>query len=221
MNQKERVLKALNHEEADRVPIFEAGLGGQIAEYFLARKVKAFGNGTTIKTVLDIQVKGDKEEHKKFIRDNNKDMLELFYKIGFDMIIIVPTGLVTPFDFGLSNFSIADIYDLRILKESENFYRLISEDPGARDFWCTCSYSPDTEILVMMKDNIIEGGEKEFERYIEYLENKNLNIIPEQLKYGLDAFKEAININNEKYNLFLLGYADIQFPAFAPIFRYF
>ena len=216
MNSRERILKALNHEEADRLPVFEICVGDKIVEHYLGRKVNSFGNGKTQKVALDIQMKSNKEEYRNFIRENNKDMLEFYHKAGFDMIHIVPAILLTPFDFGLWNFGVAEIYDVQILKESENSYKLISKDPDVQGFWCTCSYSPDSEIMVMTKDNIIEGGEKEFKRYVEYLESRNLDVIPEQLKFGLDAQGEAVDLNNEKYNLFILGYADIQFPAFTP-----
>ena len=143
-----------------------------------------------------------------------QNSLKVYHMAGLDMIPIYPTAFVTPLNFGLHNVAIADIYDIEILKESKTNYKLISKDKDAQGFWCSCMYSPDSDTFQMYRDNIVEKGVKEFEKYVDYLETRDLGMIPEPLKYGLDGLEHAIEVNNEKYSLSLLGFADIEYPCF-------
>ena len=200
MNSKERILKTLKHKEPDTVPMFEIAVSDEVAEYYLGEKVYVWGTGTTTKTAIELEIK-DKEEYRKFMDDCFQNSLLTYHRAGLDMIPIYPTAFVTPLNFGLHNVAIADIYDIDIEKQSDNIYKLISKDPKAEGFWCSCMYSPDSDTFQMYKDNILEKGEKEFERYVEYLENKDLTAVPEQLQYGLDGLKNAIEANSKNYNL--------------------
>ncbi len=213
MNSKERILKTLSHGEPDRVPLFEIAVSNEVAHHYLGKKVYVWGTGTTTKTAIELEMK-DKDEYRKFMDDCFQNSLETYHRAGLDMIPIYPTAFVTPLNFGLHNVAISDIYNIEIEKESDNIYKLISKDPDAEDFWCSCMYSPDSDTFQMYKDNILEKGEKEFERYIEYLENKDLGKVPEQLQYGLEGLKHSIEVNSKKYNLSLLGFADIEYPCF-------
>lgn len=220
MNSRERILKAMHHKIPDRVPMFEIGINNQVAEYFLGRKVYVWGTGETTKVSLEAEMNG-KEEFIKFINNCYQDALEVYYKAGLYMIPIYPTAFLHPINFGLHNVAVADIYDVEIRKESETSYILISKDPDASGFWCSARYAPTADTFSMYRDNIIEKGEKEFERYVEYLEGKDLTKMPEQLQYGLDGLKSAIETNNKKYNLSLLGFADIEYPCFKTFHRLF
>jgi len=213
MYSRDRISITLNHKEPDRVPIFEIALSNKIAEYYLGKKVYIGGTGATTKEVIEAQMK-DKKEYKKFIQECYLNSLEIYNKAGMDMIVISPSIFATPINFGLHNVATSEIYDIEIKKESENLYRLISKDTRAPGFWCTCIYSPESDTFQMISDNIKEKGEKEFERYVEYMENKELKKIPESLQYGLDGLERSIEINNKEYNLFLLGTADIEYPCF-------
>jgi uroporphyrinogen-III decarboxylase len=213
MYSRERILKTLSHKEPDRVPIFEIAITNQVAEYFLGEKVYIWGSGATTKQAIEIEMK-DKHEYKKFMNNCFQNALEVYYKAGIDMIPIYPTAFVTPLNFGLHNVAISEIYDIEIKKESENLYKLISRDSFASDFWCSCMYSPISDTFQMYKDNIVEKGINEFRRYTDYLENKDLSSVPEQLSYGLEGLKNAIEVNNKKYDLSILGFADIEYPCF-------
>jgi len=213
MQGKERITKALNHQEPDQVPLFEICISNQVAEYYLGKKVFVWGTGSTTKAAIEIEMK-DREEYRKFMDDCFQNSLKVYYKAGLDMIPVYPTAFVTPLNFGLHNVAIADIYDIEIIKESETTYKLASKDPAAPGFWCSCMYSPYSDTFQMYKDNIVEKGAKEFKKYVEYLEDKDLTMIPEPLKYGLDGLAHAIEVNNKDYNLSLLGFADIEYPCF-------
>ena len=216
MNSKERILKTLKHEEPDRVPLFEICISNKLGEYILGKKVNLWGLGSSTKAAIEIQLKGDLKEYKKFIEDSFLDSLELHNELGLDMMVCTPQAFVHSLNFGLYIVGVGDIYDVEIKKEGEHSYKLISKDTDAPGFWNTCAFVPESGTFQMISDNIKEGGEKEFERYIEYLENKDLTKIPERLKYSLDAMKKAKDINDTKYNLSFLGQADLQFPCFVP-----
>jgi hypothetical protein len=220
MNSRERILKVINHEIPDRVPMFEIGINNAVAEYFLGRKSYIWGTGETTKASLEAEMQG-KQEFIKFINNGYQDVLEVFYKAGLDMIPIYPTAFLHPINFGLHNVAVADIYDIEIKKESETSYILISKDPDALGFWCSTRYAPKADTFSMYKDNILEKGEEEFKRYVEYLEAKDLSKIPYQLQCGLDGLENAIKTNNKKYNLSLLGFADIEYPCFKTFHRLF
>jgi len=223
MNSRDRVLITLNHGQPDRVPIFEFCINNSIGEYFLNKKVYLVGMGDSTKAAIEAEIRG-KKEYRKFVMDSFLNSVELYAKAGIDTVGLNPAIFVTPYDFGLNIASIAAIYNVEIKKEKENFYKIISIDKDAPGFWNTCMYIPKSGTFQMISDNIKETidskgfdeGIKEFERYVGYLENIDLTKIPEPLKYGLDALEKAIEINNKKYNLFLLGFGDIEYPCFVP-----
>jgi len=215
MNSKERILKTLNHEEPDRVPIFEMGVNNAAAEYFLGRKTFIYAFGISWKTGIDVLMR-DKNEYKKLVENSFQDSLELNYKVGLDNVLIATQGFSYPVEVGLNFTGLAEIYDVEIKKVSEDNYKIISKDPDAPGFWTTCRYVHGSETWEMISDSIKENGREEFLRYLEYLENKDLSKIPEQLEIGLEALKKAIDTNNKKYNLFVLGLSDIEYPTFLP-----
>jgi len=218
MNSKERVREALNRREPDRVPLFEFSINNRIAKHIVGRNVLIFGAGSTTKAAIDAEIRSQ-DEYKEFMSSSFLSQLQVYSKAGFDMITLVPTTFVTPYNFGLGNVAIREIYDVDIVYEGDDYYRITSKDPSAKGFWCTCKYCPESDTFQMFKDNILdkgeEEGEEEFERYVEFLEGKPLADIPEQLKYGLDALERAIRVNSNEYGLFLNGYADIEYPCFA------
>jgi hypothetical protein len=220
MDSRERILTTMEHRIPDRVGLFEICINNQVAQHFLGRKSYVWGTGETTKASLEAEMAG-KDELKKFINNGYQDALEVYYKAGLDMIPIYPTAFIHPLNFGLHNVAVADIYDVEIKRDSETSFLLTSKDPDAPGFWCSARYAPKADTFSMYRDNIMEKGEEEFERYIEYLEGKDLTKIPEQLQYGLDGLKNAIDTNNKKYNLALLGFADIEYPCFKTFHRLF
>ena len=213
LTSRERVAIALHRGEPDRVPLFEIGINNQVAEYFLGRKEYVFGSGSTTMAAIEAELRGP-AEYRAFMDRCYQNGLEIYSKAGLDMICIFPTGFVTPLNFGLHNVGVRDIYDIDIVRESPTMFRLVSKDPAAPDFWCTCAFSPVSDTFQMHNDNINTKGESEFARYVEYLEKKPLDQIPQPLQFGLDGLEHAIKTNHERYNLFLLGYGDIEYPCF-------
>lgn len=213
MTSRERVRTALSHREPDRVPIFEIVINNTVAEHYLGRKSYVWGTGSTTKAQLEAEMQG-KKEYRAFMDTCFQDALKVYHDAGLDMIPVYPTAFVTPLNFGLCNVATAEIYDIEIVKENDNFFRLVSQDPKAPGFWCTCMFSPESDTFQMYSDNIKEKGEREFEKYVDYLEKKDLTKVPEALQHGLDALEHAIAVNNDRYRLFLLGFADIEYPCF-------
>jgi len=213
MTSKERVRVTLGHQEPDRVPLFEIVIINTVAEHYLGRKTFVWGTGSTTKAQIEAEMRGS-AEYRQFMDSCFQDALKVYHDAGLDMIPIYPTGFVTPLNFGLCNVAIAEIYDVAIRRENENFFMFTSTDPKAPGFWCSCVFSPESDTFQMYSDNIKEKGEQEFARYVDYLEHKDLSRIPAPLQYGLDALEHAIKVNNGRYQLFLLGFADVEYPCF-------
>lgn len=89
MNSKERVLKALNHEEPDRVPIGEWGIDHDTTEKVLGRKTYWRSRAKTTKALWA----GRRDE---VVESYKEDLVELIEKLDHDL---VPVLLVPPKDF--------------------------------------------------------------------------------------------------------------------------
>lgn len=213
MTSRERVSTALRHQEADRVPLFEIAVSNQVAEYFLGEPVFVWGTGATTVAAIEAEMR-DAAEYRQFMVDCFDNALRIYHLAGLDMIPIYPTAFVTPLNFGLHNVAVRDIYDIEIIKDSPVHYTMRSKCPDAPGFWCSCVYSPISDTFQMESDNILEQGEAEFARFVDYLEQRPLTVMPDPLHYGLDAMQHAIAVNTRDYQLFLLGFADIQYPCF-------
>lgn len=205
---------ALRHQEADRVPLFEIAVSNQVAEHFLGEKVFVWGTGATTVAAIEAEMKGPKE-YRKFMFDCFENSLRIYHEAGLDMIPIYPTAFVTPLNFGLHNVAVRDVYDVEITRDSAVCYTMHSKCPDAPGFWCSCVYSPESDTFQMESDSILEEGEEEFARYVNYLESRPLDTMPEQLRCGLDGLEHAVEMNARNYDLFLLGFADIQYPCFS------
>jgi hypothetical protein len=213
MTSRERITAALGHREADRVPLFEIAVSNQVAEHFLGEKVFVWGTGATTVAAIEAEMRGA-SEYRKFMFDCFDNALRIYHLAGLDMIPIYPTAFVTPLNFGLHNVAVRDIYDVDITRDSPVHYTMRSKSPDAPGFWCSCVHSPESDTFQMECDSILEQGEEEFVRFVDYLENRALSNMPDPLQYGLDALEHAVEVNSRNYDLFLLGFADIQYPCF-------
>lgn len=97
MNAKERIIKAINHEEADRVSSFEIAIDNlKIYEYYNL-KYGYQGSGDLLRKTYDL-MKGDTALLKKFIDKSSKvaDTLtpgiELYLKAGIDLFSLYLTN---------------------------------------------------------------------------------------------------------------------------------
>ncbi len=98
MDAKERVLKAINHEEPDQIPSFEVSIDNLKIYTHFGLKYGYQGNGDLLKKTYDL-LKGDTKFLKKFIDKSNKvsdtltPAIELYMKAGVDLCPIYITNL--------------------------------------------------------------------------------------------------------------------------------
>lgn len=98
MDAKERVLKAVNHEEPDQIPSFEVTIDNLKIYTHFGLKYGYQGNGDLLKKTYDL-LKGDTKFLKKFIDKSSKvsdtltPAIELYMKAGIDLCPIYITSL--------------------------------------------------------------------------------------------------------------------------------
>ncbi len=97
MNAKERILKVVNHEEADRVPSFEGTIDNLTIYNHFGLKYGYQGNGDLLRKTYDL-MKGDTQLLKKFADKSNKvsdtltPAIDLYRKVGIDLFPIYVTN---------------------------------------------------------------------------------------------------------------------------------
>jgi uroporphyrinogen decarboxylase len=98
MKAKERVLKAVNHEEADQIPSFEGSIDNLKIYNHFGSKYGYQGIGDLLKKTYDL-FKGDTQKLKKFVDKSSKvsdtltPTIELYRNIGIDLCPIYITNL--------------------------------------------------------------------------------------------------------------------------------
>ena len=217
MNSKERVLKSLAHEEPDRVPLFELAFSAKLAGEILGREAFFPRNGGfTLKKILEANASGRKER-KAAVREGTQTQIEVYTKLGYDIIFFIPTEFcqVVSECFGLfgNNF----LFDVSIKEIETNCWKVT----GPESFWSVHRYDEQSDVFYAVDDAVIAGGMPALRRYVEVLESRS----KEMNEYTLDAL-ESIRIAVESKparsgDLFVLGHCDVCMPtadAFLPLF---
>ena len=103
MDAKERVLKTINHEEADRVPSFEGSIDNLAIYNHFGLKYGYQGNGDLLRKTYDL-LKGDSSLIKKFAEKSNKvsdtltPAINLYQKVGIDLFPIFVTNFPASYE---------------------------------------------------------------------------------------------------------------------------
>ncbi len=88
MNSKERVKKAFDHEEPDRVPIFEAEINAPVASEILGRPAcVGYGGYTRVKRVAEALLE---DHYEAFVRQRTDDYIALYRSLGIDVFHAPP-----------------------------------------------------------------------------------------------------------------------------------
>jgi len=211
MNSKERVKKTLTHEEPDRVPLFELTVANPILSTVLGRKIEGMVTGESKIAALHANKEG-REARLSLIKRNVLGMVELYKKIGFDMIWIRPTEYLTPVEMALNDFITPNmIFDVKIKQIDKETFKIISEE---HNFWSVEKYSSSSNTCPTINDSIKERGIEELNRYIACLEQKEISL-NRYIRDGLEGLKLAVK-SGKNGDLFVCGNADIAFPTFYP-----
>ena len=127
MTGKERVKKALEHQEADRVPLLEIAIGNKLASKVLEREVNVFFSGDAIKNLIKMTAQGDQSLKKKFATESVIAQVQFSSKIGIDTVPVMPGAFVlnsgNPFGHSGAN----DNQAVEIIEVSPNRWKIIDE----------------------------------------------------------------------------------------------
>jgi len=215
MTAKERVKKTFAHEEPDRVPFFELTVANPVLSEVLGRKIVGAITGESKAAALRANMEG-KEVRRALIKENVEGMVEMFAKVGFDMIWIRPTEYLTPVGMALNDFIAPNyIFDVVIEEIDKDTFRISNKELG---FWSIEKYSPIANSCPTINDSIKEGGIKELKRYIDILDKAKVSIDDnEYIKDGLEGLRIAIESEvSKRGDLFICGNADVAFPTYLP-----
>jgi len=215
MTSRERVRKSLTHEEPDRVPLFELAFSTKLASNILGRK--AFfprSGGLNLKKIIQANMAG-RETRQKMIREGTETQVELYTKIGYDAMYLIPTEYLQPVCGSYGLFGSNYLFDVSIEEIKPDTWKISSSE----GFWSVYSYEEQSDALFSTDDSIKSGGIKALRRYVEILESNDKDIN----EYTKDAL-EATRIMVEKTKsgeLFVLGHGDVCHPndqAYLPVF---
>jgi uroporphyrinogen decarboxylase len=210
MNGKKRVQAALEHREADRVPVWELGFHNEVARRIMGREMwLSVGGGRTARAVLQANLNG-RSARQEVIGRVVDDTLTFYQHMGFDMVRFRPTDFLNPFAFGSGNWSPNALLEGHITEVAPETWRI--ETGGG--FWSTHKYSPDSEAMADVDDCIKQGGMAELQRYVEALEQRPVDLTLEPLRDALDGIRQAVQ-HPAARDMFILGWGDVCYPGSA------
>ena len=210
MNGKERVRITLNHQEPDRVPIWELGFHNAVARKIMGRDILlTTGGGNTSLAVLRGNA-GSRADRQAMITRIVDDQLTFFAHMGYDLMRVRPTDFLTPVAFGSGNWSPSMLLDVTIEEIRPNVWRVSQGD----EFWSIHHYSPESETLADADDFVKRGGFDALRRYVERLEAQPIDLTQEPLQDALDGVRQAVEHPAAK-DMFILGWGDVCYPGSA------
>lgn len=205
---KDRVRKALKHQEGDRVPIWELGFHNEVARRITGRDILLpTGGGKTMLAVLQANANGSSDRQKIITRIVN-DTMTFYDYMGFNMVRIRPTDFLNPVAFGSGNWSPNALLDVKILQESEFTWKV----EHISGHWSQHVYSGESETLADSNDSIKEGGLEALKHYVELLESQPIDLGKPQLKDALGGIQQTVDHPLSK-DIFVLGWADVCYPG--------
>jgi hypothetical protein len=210
MDGKTRIKLALAHQEADRVPLFEAAFSSKLASQILGRVVYLPSNGgLSFRHFLEANRIGLPAAAQAAIQAG-RDAIDLCAVLGLDMIRVRVTDFLTPVDFGYGNYGANFLFDVEIKELSENRWRIT----GKEGFWSEHIYEPDTDSMMCVDHPILHGGLEEFRRWVDVLERQPVDV-PPQAEPGMAGVRAAVSAAKEK-GIFVLGWGDVAYPGSSP-----
>jgi len=208
MSGKQRVRIALDHREADRVPVWELGFHNAVASQVMGRDILLpVGGGGTLREVL-LANSVDRSTRQQIITRIVDDTLATFGSLGYDMVRVRPTDFLTPVFFGSGNWSPNAILDARVETLSDNVWRV----SGPEGFWSIHKYSEISCSLADADDSIKQGGLAELRRYVEFLERQPIDLSLPPLEDALDGIRQTVT-HPLATDIFILGWGDVCYPG--------
>jgi len=215
LTSKERIRKSLAHEEPDRVPLFELAFSTKLASEVLGHQ--AFfprSGGLNLKKIIQANMAGRKMR-QDMIREGTETQIELYSKIGYDAMYLIPTEYLQPVFGSFGLFGNNYLFDVSIKEIKPNTWKVSSPE----GLWSIYRYEERADAFFSMDDSVKRGGIKALRRYVEILESNDKGIN----EYTKDALESThIMVERTKSgNLFTLGHSDVCHPndqAYLPVF---
>jgi hypothetical protein len=215
MTPKERVRKALAHEEPDRVPSFELAFSTKLAAQALGRPVFfPRSGGASLKRIIQANAAG-REAVRKIIDEGTRTQIEVFTRFGYDAMYLIPTEFLQPVAGSFGLFGSNYLFDTTISQIAPDTW----EVRAGKEFWSIYKYEETSDAFFCMDDFIQRGGIEAFRRYVETLE-KNSPQINSYTQDALESIRLAVELT-QSGNLFIFGHGDICHPndqAYLPVF---
>jgi hypothetical protein len=208
MTGKERVRLALNHQEPDRVPIWELGFHNAVARQIMGREVLLpAGGGKTMLAILQANASG-RTARQRTIARIIEDTLTFYAVMGYDMVRLRPTDFLTPFAFGSGNWPPNALLDVRIEQLAPDTWRITHDER----FWSLHKYSAESETMADADDTIKQGGIHALRRYVEALERRPPDLTSEPIQDALEGIRYAVH-HPAARDIFVLGWGDVCYPG--------
>ncbi len=211
MTGKERVKKALEHQEADRVPLLEIAIGNKLASKVLEREVNVFFSGDAIKNLIKMTAQGDQSLKKKFATESVIAQVQFSSKIGIDTVPVMPGAFVlnsgNPFGHSGAN----DNQAVEIIEVSPNRWKIIDEF----GFWSVVEYKPSSDTAIIADHIIAREGISALKRMIKTWKNKDYSKLQSHWQIAVDTL-HTVAEQKEYEDLYIMGYADILPPILEP-----
>lgn len=210
MDGKTRIKYAFSSREPDRVPLFEGAFSSRLASEILGRKVFIPSNGGSSFRHFLLARKEGLEVLEAAAVQSARDGVELYSKLGIDMIRVRITDFLTPVDFGYGNYGSNFIFNAEIQEINENRWRINGPD----GFWSEHLYEPDSDAMMCVGHNIMEEGLAGFKRWVDFLEGQDTTL-SEENQPGLAGVKASVEAAREA-GVFVLGWGDVAYPGSSP-----
>ena len=215
MTSKERVRKALAHQEPDRVPTFELAFSTKLASEALSRPVFfPRSGGASLKRIIQANAAG-REAVREIIDEGTRTQVEVFTRFDYDAMYLIPTEFLQPVAGSFGLFGSNYLFDVTINQIAPDTW----EVRAGREFWTIYRYEQNSDAFFCLDDFIQRGGIEAFRRYVEALE-KNSTEINLYTQDALESVRLAVELTRSG-NLFIFGHGDICHPndqAYLPVF---
>lgn len=217
MNAKERVKKSLAHEEPDRVPLFELAFSAKLAGEILGREAFFPRNGgLTLRKILEANAAG-REVRQQAIREGTETQIEIYTKLGYDVIFLIPTEFLQVVSEGFGLFGNNFLFDVSIQEIEAHLWRVT----GLEGFWSIHRYDEQADVFYAVDDAVNSGGLPALRRYVEVLESRDKGM-NEHTRDALESIRLAVESEPARSgDLFVLGHCDVCMPtadAFLAVF---
>lgn len=184
MNSRDRVRTAFDHQEPDRVPLFELEIDSAPASALMGREMWVGNYGFSAVRANRMAADGAGAE---WAERHRRDKLDLWHEIGLDMIVIPRPGR----------------REGRVMEVLSD-YRWRFTDPRT-DYWEEFLYEPLSSSYAQVRSSLDDASEEDFEQYVTALEQ----IEHRPQDYGLESLDQWLAGSGD---LFVLMASDVDFP---------